>query len=107
MKHSGTVKQVGRRTHRKQANMRMIIGRIPQVIVSLMLNSCRNYCIGMFKIASCTLAVEKEMFDFYISQVLGKMGVFEQSMFGCFVCSGSVGSAAHVARYVTGRLEKF
>lgn len=26
----------------------------------------------------------KEMFDFYISQVLGKMGVFEQSMFGRF-----------------------
>lgn len=30
MKHSGTVKQVGRRTHRKQANMRMMIGRISQ-----------------------------------------------------------------------------
>ena len=35
MKRSGTVKQVGRRTHRKQANMRMIIGRISQVICLL------------------------------------------------------------------------
>ena len=43
------------------------------------------------------------MFDFYIAQVLGKMGVFEQSMFGCFDCNGSMDQRITVwcARCVT------